>query len=455
MKRRNHRSQWSKGYLRPHKRGRAVVYPLYPLPRTVSARHDGDDGALQPILQPDEPQESERQALSHPRGVRIVAWLLLASIPLAGMIWALSIVVPIVWETQQASGKVFVEPVVRERFATAVVNTPVVPASIDTPVPMTATVGPTATTPPTPVAGEPTWTPSPEPAITPTPYPAWDGNQPVNILLLGVDSRVGEESPPRSDTIIIVRVDPIAKRVDILSVPRDLLVEIPGYYATKVNAAYPFGEVSKSIPGGGPTLVAQTIEYNFGIPIDYFALIDIAGMEAVIDILGGIVVDVQSIIKDEQYPTENYGYTRVYFTPGLQLMDGERAVRFSRTRHDDGDFARQDRQQQVLLAIRDRALATGVISKLPQIISEVGDSVRTDLSRGQVLSLARLAQDIHRENIYQHSLTRYVHEETINDGFYFVADWEAVRALAADLPGDPYATSGLETNPSDNPDLAE
>jgi LCP family protein required for cell wall assembly len=239
-------------------------------------------------------------------------------------------------------------------------------------------------------------------------------------------------------------VDPVDKRIDMLSVPRDLLVEIPGYYATKINAAYPFGEMDESIPGGGPTLAAQTVELNFGIRIDYFAEVDIAGMERIVDTLGGIILDVPGIVKDEQYPTENYGYTRVYFSPGLQLMDGRTAVRYSRTRHDDGDFARQERQQQVLLAIRERALTTGLISKLPELIAEVGDSVRTDLSVRQALSLARLAEEVGPEGIYSHSLSNLVAEQIINEGFYFVGDWIDIQALAQDLPGDPNVSNPLD-----------
>jgi polyisoprenyl-teichoic acid--peptidoglycan teichoic acid transferase len=214
------------------------------------------------------------------------------------------------------------------------------------------------------------------------------------------------------------------------------------------------GELDESIPGGGPALVAQTIEYNFGIYIDYYAEVDVVGMERVIDILGGIIIDVDGIIKDEQYPTEDYGYTRVYFTPGLQKMDGRTAVRYSRTRHDDGDFARQDRQHQVLLAIRQQALATGAITKLPQLIAEVGDSVRTDLSRRQVLSLARLGQDIDREDIYTHSITPFVYEQWIDGGYFLGADWVSIRELVADLPADPNATNGLEP-PRHQVDLTE
>ncbi|MGH9175184.1 MAG: LCP family protein, partial [Vicinamibacterales bacterium] len=367
-----------------------------------------------------------------PRGVRLVAWLLLVSLPMAGIVWAASIVVPIAWEARQASGKVFVTPVTRQSFVTPVATVPLVPDDTPTAAPTVAVEGPTPTARP----GQPTATSAPP---TPTALPQWTGREPVNVLLLGVDTRIGDNAPPRSDTVIIVRIDPVVKRVDMLSIPRDLLVEIPGYYATKINAAYPFGELDESIPGGGPTLAAQTIEYNFGIPIHYFVEVDIAGMETVIDALGGIIVDVPGIVKDDQYPTDDYGYTRVHFEPGLQYMDGEIAVRYSRTRHDDGDFARQTRQQQVVLAMRERALQTGIITRLPEIIAELGDSIRTDLlgddpSLSKLYSLARLGQEIGRENIYLHSLDSLVFEEIISDGFYLTGDWPAIRGLAADLP---------------------
>jgi len=373
------------------------------------------------------------------RSVRLVAALLLLFLPVAVSAWVASVVVPIAIEARQAAGQVFVTPVARQHYADAPAPTPAI--SVDPTAQSTAmassSAGPTATSA---VAATAT-----QPGPTPTPYPAWDGDRPINILLLGVDAREGEEAPPRSDTIIVVRVDPVTKRVDMMSIPRDLLVEIPGYGSTKINAAYPNGEQDDDLPGGGPTLAAQTVEYNFGIRIDYFAEVDIAGMERVVDTLGGVLIDVPGILKDDQYPTGDYGYTRVYFTPGLQMMDGETAVRYSRTRHDDGDFARQSRQQQVLMAIRDRAIDTGAITKVPELLADVGESVRTDLSLRQMFSLARLGQEIDQKDIYTHSLAPYVEESWIDGGYYLVGDWEAIRALAADLPADPDARHPMES----------
>lgn len=448
MRRRVRRNRWDINFPRPHKSGPEPSYPLHlaPLPEAPRWR-----GRFPLWRKKDAGGVPETIGVQRQRAPRVVAWLIIAVLPLTIAGWMLSIAVPVVIEARSAAKKVFVTPVAREHFDTVLVTPPTAPEETATLpaeppiVPASPTRGPAATptvtptTQPSPTAthpNDPTATPAPP---TATPYPEWDGDDPVTILLLGVDARVGEEGPPRSDTIIIVRVDPVAKRVDMLSIPRDLLVEIPGYYATKVNAAYPFGEMDSGIPGGGPTLAAQTIELNFGIRIDYFAEIDIAGLEQVIDTLGGVMLDVPGILKDDQYPTENYGYTRVYYSPGWQWMNGETAVRYARTRHDDGDFNRNRRQQQVLLAIRDRVLITGVISKLPELIGEIGDSVRTDLSPTQVLSLARLGQEINTEDIYSHTIAPYLSSEIINEGFYFVGDWDALRYLAQNMPDDPNA----------------
>ncbi|MCO5175786.1 MAG: LCP family protein [Thermomicrobiales bacterium] len=443
MKRRRLPNQYLSTTVR--RRGR-VAQPRYPLPRSKGARSYASD-VESSAAKPDLGQTMRLPAFlraarrRQPRSVRVIATVLLLFLPLVMAIWAASVVVPIAIEARNAAGKVFVTPVEREHFADATAPPPVEPeATATSPAATGTTIAAAATS-----TAEPDATAT-QPGPTPTAYPEWDGTQPINILLLGVDAREGEEGPPRSDTMIVVRVDPVNKRVDMMSIPRDLLVEIPGYSATKINAAYPYGEVNENIPGGGPTLAAQTVEYNFGIRIDFFAEVDIIGMERVIDTLGGVIIDVPGIVKDDQYPTGDYGYTRVYFTPGLQMMDGPTAVRYSRTRHDDGDFARQQRQQQVLMAIRDRAIGTGAVTKIPELLAEVGDSVRTDLSLRQMLSLARLGQEIDQANIYSHSLAPYVEESWIDGGYYLVGDWDSLRYLAGNLPDDTNATRPMDSN---------
>jgi polyisoprenyl-teichoic acid--peptidoglycan teichoic acid transferase len=388
--------------------------------------------------------------------MRATALMIMAVLPLTLGIWVLSITVPVAIEARRAADKIFVDPVDREHLHEQAPTAPdEMPSSVSA-VKGSQGGGPTATavdapTPPptateTTVAGESGERPeSPQalasPTLTPTPYPEWDGDDPLHVLLMGVDERPSDNGPGLSDTIIVVRVDPEMKRVDMFSIPRDLTVTIPGFEDdVKINNAYPWGE-DAGIPGGGPSLMAQTIEYNFGVPIDYFATVNIPGLEKIIDTLGGVVVDVEVTLKDEQYPTEDFGVTRAMFPAGLQKLNGEQAVRYARTRHADSDFMRSIRQQQVLLAIREQSLNAGLLTNLPELIAETGDAVRTDLSIRQVLSLARLAQDIPRENIYSHSLVPYTTVSDTSAGWFLYGDWEALRWVVQHLPEDPNATN--------------
>jgi len=390
----------------------------------------------------------------------------MAALPVTIGIWALSVSVPVAIEAYQAADKIFVSPVARDSLVGTIPPTPVVPEGAiigsatwvppvgagDTPNTPAATVTPTSTAVPRPTT--PGVTPTAAPP-TATPYPKWDGDDPLHILLLGVDTRPTDTGAPRSDTIIVVRVDPAAKRVDMFSIPRDLLVAIPGFSTgEKVNAAYPWGELYE-VEGGGPRLIMDTIELNFGIHIDHFATVDIAGMERIVDTIGGVIVDVKAPLKDDQYPTYDYGYTRAFFSTGLQRLNGVQAVQYARTRHSDGDYKRSERQQELLLAIRSQILTTGIISELPQLISQVGDALRTDLSPQQALSLARLAQELPREQIYSHSLVPYTQAAIINEGWYLVGNWEALRWLAQNLVDDPDATSNPALTPTETAPVEE
>ena len=210
--------------------------------------------------------------------------------------------------------------------------------------------------------------------------PDWDGTSRLTLLLLGVDKR--ENDYARSDTIILVNIDPVEKTARMLSIPRDLKVIIPGFGAHKINAAYAFGDANSNVPGGGPGLMMRTIETNFGINIDYFAEVDFNGFVKIVDTVGGVTLDVPYPIRDNEYPAPNNQYMRIYFPSGWQHMDGQRVLQYARTRHDDGDGRRSARQQQVLLALRQQALTLDLLKQAPTLISEVGDTVRTDLSSG-------------------------------------------------------------------------
>jgi len=237
----------------------------------------------------------------------------------------------------------------------------------------------------------------------PTAIPNLDGAQ--NILLVGTDARPGEDIS-RTDTLVLVRLDPTNNRVSMLSFPRDLYVTIPGYGKDKINAAYPIGE-KKIGPGYGPALLKKTVGELVGMPIDHFVLINFEGFKAVIDKIGGIYIDVPKAIDDPSYPTDDYRTIKVHFDAGPQWMDGDRALIYARTRHADSDFGRNQRQQQVLMAIFDQIRAQGLLTQLTSLddyTAALSDYIRTDISRGEMLSLASMGSQLHAENIQRFAI---------------------------------------------------
>ncbi len=308
--------------------------------------------------------------------------------------------IPIVLAARDAYEKIFVTPAPRP---TVVINPQGTPELVLT----------------TPGSGEP-----------PVQLPDWEKKDRINILLLGVDKRESEDVP-RSDTIIIVTIDPLTRDVAMLSIPRDLLVTIPGYGDTKINAAYSYGAQTEVT---GPGLVRATIEYNFGIPIHYFAEVDFDGFVRIVDTLGGVTVDVPAPIKDDEYPGERYDYTRIYFPTGLQHMDGRTALRYVRTRHDDNDFARGARQQQVLQALREQGIRLNLIARADKLLAQLADTVRTDLSPTEVLALAKLGTEIDRGKIRTYSLLNatYSYWEP-GQPYYLIPDWAAIQHVLNEM----------------------
>ena len=383
-------------------------------PRQIRrARREGREALSQPeaaIHPPAQaiapPEEQPVAPPARPRWRRPARWALaMVSLLLVGGL--LAYLIPILLAVYRVYGEVFVTPVPRP---TVVINPQGTPELVlETPEPH-------------------------EP--TPTPLPSWDGTERINILLLGVDTtpeRVAQGDPPRSDTMILVSIDPVTKQVGMLPIPRDLLVTIPGYGDDKINAAYAYGAQSEFT---GPGLVRATIEYNFGIPIHYFAEVDFQGFIKIVDTLGGVTVDVPAPIKDDEHPAEGFNYTRLYFPTGLQHMDGRTALRYVRTRHDDNDLARGARQQQVLKALRQQAIQLELITRVAELIDELGGTVRTDLRPRDVLALARLGVEIEDKDIHSYSLQGALSDYWAPNGvYYLVANWPAVRQLVAEMTG--------------------
>jgi LCP family protein required for cell wall assembly len=212
----------------------------------------------------------------------------------------------------------------------------------------------------------------------------------TNILLLGTDHAqlTGRETANRSDSITLVRVDTDKHRIAYLSIPRDLVAEIPGYGESKINAAMQLG---------GPRLAVRTVARLTGLPVNHVAIVDFGQFEKLIDKLGGIdIVVPRPIISkfDCPYPTEERcaRWDGWRFAKGKQHMDGHRALIYSRVRKNkldpsDTDFARAERNQQVLQAVASKLTSFGTLLKLPFIGSDLLAPVSTDLSTKTFLSL--------------------------------------------------------------------
>lgn len=261
--------------------------------------------------------------------------------------------------------------------------------------------------------------------------PDWEGTEPFNILLIGIDQRDDEEAaglPARSDTIILVRIDPRNKSAGMVSFPRDLWVDIPGRGQGKLNTAYTYGELYRT-EGGGPGLLKRTLEHNFGVRVDFWARVDFHGFERIVDTLGGIVVDVDRPIKDDEYPTDDYGIERLYVPAGLQFMDGRLALRYARSRHSDNDFGRMRRQQRVLFAIRQRALQLHMLPRAPELAAQAREMVTTDLTFGQLVRLAKLAQQIDSDRVHSMLIDGQFVRESVGPGgaSILVGDKERIR----------------------------
>jgi LCP family protein required for cell wall assembly len=238
------------------------------------------------------------------------------------------------------------------------------------------------------------------PAIKP-----WDGAERVTILLLGLDYRDWEarDKYSRSDTMILLTLDPLTNTAGILSIPRDMWVAIPGFQHGKINTAYYLGDAYQ-LPGGGPALAVKTVESFLGIPINYYAQVDFEAFVRFIDEIGGVKIDVpQRITIDLLGDGAN---TIKNLKPGSQVLPGEYALAYARARHTEGgDFDRAGRQQQVILGIRNRILNLDMlptlIAKAPQLYQELASGIRTNLSLEQATQLALLAQKVPDENIKQ------------------------------------------------------
>lgn len=208
----------------------------------------------------------------------------------------------------------------------------------------------------------------------------------TNVLVLGVDARPEEGMVTRTDTIILATVDPAQPYVGMLSIPRDLYVEIPGYGLQRINAAHVFAEADG--PGTGPRKVAETVEHNFGVPVHRTLRLNFEGFVAIIDAAGGVTVNVEKPFVDYDYPTPDYGVMTVQFEAGREHMDGERALQYARSRHASTDYDRSARQQQLIAALTKQLVNPLNWWRWPGVMLAYWQNVETDLTLIDAMALA-------------------------------------------------------------------
>lgn len=241
--------------------------------------------------------------------------------------------------------------------------------------------------------------PPPPPTPIPSPAPPFGfSSGAVNIVLLGSDRRPNSSSF-RTDVIIVASLHPREGTVALLSIPRDLYVYLPGYSMQRINVAFRLGE-TVGYPGGGPALLADTIRYNFGIPIHHYAMVEMNGFSQIVDTIGGVTVHVNCSYRDwrlrspELNPNDENNWILYTVQPGVVEMDGDLALWYARSRRLSSDFDRSRRQQEVLRAVYRQALRLGMITRLPDLYADLRSIVTTDLSVGDLLDLAPLAAQV-------------------------------------------------------------
>jgi len=235
--------------------------------------------------------------------------------------------------------------------------------------------------------------------------PAWDGASRITILVIGLDYRdwVANEGPPRSDTMILLTIDPLTKTAGILNIPRDMWVNIPGFGYGRINMAYANGEGNK-LPGGGPEMARKTVEQFIGVPVQYYAQVDFNTFVEFIDMIGPI-----EVYNDEELILDplGAGQDKIRITCcGLRRMNGTKTLAYVRTRKGkDGDVGRARRQQRVILAIRDKVLSPEnfpvLVGQAQQFYEKFSAGIRTNMPFDTALQLGVLARDIPVESIKQ------------------------------------------------------
>jgi LCP family protein required for cell wall assembly len=260
-----------------------------------------------------------------------------------------------------------------------------------------------------------------------------EGNPRVNILLVGLDQRgQAQHRSFRTDTIMVASLHADTNEALLFSIPRDLYVEVPGHGKQRINTAHVLGE-TQNYPGGGPALLMDTIQQDFGIPLSGYVMINFQGFRETVDLLGGVDIYVDKEIWDNHYPDDRGGEITIHIPAGQQHMDSEALLVYCRTRHGSDDFDRMARQQKALVALGKKALSLQMLTRLPELLQTMSDTFYTDLSPATLIQLASLAARVDPDNIKSVVIDRSVldpsQRQPGDEPSLLYPDWDKIHAL--------------------------
>lgn len=259
---------------------------------------------------------------------------------------------------------------------------------------------------------------------TPAPIEVKDS---YTFVAAGMDTRTRDQ-PENTDVLMVSRVNLATGVVRTMSFPRDLLIEIPGVGFDKINRAYDYGSIPNNDDwNAGIAMVEQVLEYNFGLEIDAAITTTFTGLAKVVDTLGGITVDNPYDLYDAEFPTADFGYKEIFYPAGVQVLNGEQAMEFSRTRHQDGDDGRVMRQQLVLTALLEKAQEPETLMKLPELVDAARDAVVTNIPDAVQAQLIAAVPTIDPENVIFGTMTEYLWSDTTDSGMWvYQGDWSTL-----------------------------
>ena len=231
----------------------------------------------------------------------------------------------------------------------------------------------------------------------------------INFLLLGIGGE-NHDGGNLTDTIIIASLQLNPLRASMVSIPRDLLVFVNGYGYRKINSIHALSENKNE--GSGPSTISQTVAQSFNIPIHYYLRVDFEGFKDLIDELDGLDIYVENEFTDYLYPAPNYEYQTIRFDKGWQAMDGDTLLEYVRSRHgnngESGDFARAQRQQIAIAALKDKFLSTSTWlnpKNIYSLLDTYSEHFYSNLETWEILKLLNLGKNINEGDIVKFGLS--------------------------------------------------